>query len=226
MDFERKNLEDFTIRDWVMAKKMMNDNAFRSLRRTAVIARIPVPSFTAGRGAVGQIEFLLTGDNIAISERIQDRKALYTFRAAVKKWVQQTEKELRRAAPVSTAPYIFANPGQPTGKLRDDISSYIKMDGIYHKEPNRIGFRFPRHGVHIHKGAGRGFGGRVGSKWVTIHGDVKTTDPKSLGKAGTPPRVPQHWFDNVLARRLPELADICTKYCGEMIVNSEYLYLG
>ncbi|UVQ22754.1 hypothetical protein NXX60_26415 [Bacteroides thetaiotaomicron] len=78
---------------------------------------------------------------------------------------------------------------------------------------NRLGFSFPRHGVYIHKGAGRGQGGFIGSKWsylkringIEINTSIiRHTNPASLGKQDEGNRRAYRWFDPVIKNRLPE----------------------
>lgn len=100
---------------------------------------------------------------------------------------------------------------------------------------NRIGFSFPRHGIYIHKGAGRGQGGYVGSNWTkmkTINGIevstgiVRHTALNSInGKQGTGNRKAFAWFDPVIKNRLPELADIVTNYFDTMIMDATKIYI-
>ncbi|MCS2653838.1 hypothetical protein NXV35_21625 [Bacteroides faecis] len=99
---------------------------------------------------------------------------------------------------------------------------------------NRLGFSFPRHGVYIHKGAGRGQGGFTGSKWsylkringVEINTSIiRHTNPASLGKQDEGNRRAYRWFDPVIKNRLPELADICMRYFDTMLIDATKIYI-
>ena len=100
---------------------------------------------------------------------------------------------------------------------------------------NRLGFSFPRHGIYIHKGAGRGQGGYIGSKWEKLKvingievstGIVRHTAPASInGLQGTGNRKAYQWFDPVIKNRLPELLDIVTDYFETMIIDATRIYI-
>lgn len=73
----------------------------------------------------------------------------------------------------------------------------------------RITFKFVRYGAFLEKGARKGYGGKVGSKFGDYKkGIIKSTNPKSLNKMGTgkSPAVP--WTVPALEEQLPELADM------------------
>lgn len=99
---------------------------------------------------------------------------------------------------------------------------------------NRLGFSFPRHGVYIHKGAGHSQGGFTGSKWsyqkringIMINTSIiRHTNPDSLGKQNEGNRHAYRWFDPIIKKRLPELADICTRYFDTMIIDATRIYI-
>lgn len=99
---------------------------------------------------------------------------------------------------------------------------------------NRIGFSFPRHGIYIHKGAYRGHGGLIGSKWEVVKrvngvevstGIVRHTDPDSLGKQGTGARKPYNWFDSTVRNRIHELEDIVLQYFDTMVIDATRIYV-
>ena len=99
---------------------------------------------------------------------------------------------------------------------------------------DRLGFSFPRHGIYIHKGAGRGQGGFSGSKWsylkringIEINTNiVRHTNPASLGKQNGGNRQAYRWFDPVLKNRLPELSDICMRYFDTMLIDATKIYI-
>lgn len=99
---------------------------------------------------------------------------------------------------------------------------------------NRVGFSFPRHGIYIHKGAGRGQGGWMGSKWEKLKtvggvevgtGILRHTDPQSLGKQGTGNRRAYPWFDTTLRAHIHELEDIAIHYFDTMIVDATRIYI-
>ena len=74
-------------------------------------------------------------------------------------------------------------------------------------EIDNLKFEFSRHGVFFHKGVGRGYvmqGGRVirGTKKDSIFKAIDST------KSGPMKRRPKDWFNPVLDREVPKLANI------------------
>lgn len=105
---------------------------------------------------------------------------------------------------------------------------------------HRIGFKFPKYGVFVHYGVGRGWvrqGDTVvrGSK-VKKNSDVwhqmkkRGYSTKELGKhvissvkessgKGGKGRKPVDWFDSVLQAHIEDLADIAAEYYGDKSLN-------
>lgn len=107
---------------------------------------------------------------------------------------------------------------------------YTDRYGLIH----RVGFSFPRHGIYIHKGAGRGQGGWIGSKWeklkevngVTVGtGIMRHTDPASLGKQGTGNRQAYPWFDTTIRAHIHRLEEIALNYFDTMIIDATRIYV-
>lgn len=147
-------------------------------------------------------------------ERRQDKERLKQFNDDVKGWSIDTTRQLR---------------GNVRMLVRQDeeLSGSIEPN-IYNKngEANRIGFSFAREGVYIHKGAGRGQGGfRGGSKWTDKYGKLKKTNPDSFYKMGTGNRRPIRWFDPVIEKNLPALADIVAEYAADMQIDATRIFI-
>lgn len=70
-----------------------------------------------------------------------------------------------------------------------------------------VSFQFLRHLVMVEKGAGRGHGGKKGSKWTTKGGEKKQTNPDSLGKLNQGARKAAPWFNPVVRKEVGALAD-------------------
>lgn len=70
------------------------------------------------------------------------------------------------------------------------------------------GFKFNRYLVFVHKGAGRGFGGAKGSKWIGPDGKLKSTMATSLGKMNSGSHKAEPWLNPVLDAEVPKLADM------------------
>ena len=121
----------------------------------------------------------------------QDADRLTAFNKEVEQWQDAVSKQLK--ATISSRSLRIARELQP--------KAYTDKYGLI----NRLGFSFPRHGVYIHKGAGRGQGGLIGSKWSylkRINGMeintsiIRHTNPASLGKQNEGNRQAYHWFDH------------------------------
>lgn len=148
--------------------------------------------------------------------RVEDKAVTKEYNKDVSDWAKDQQSGLRRSV---------------SQLIRDDIglSESIKEKVYFNrkggKEAQRVGFSFLREGIHIHKGAGRGQGGMIGSTWIDRHGQKKTRAPESAGKMGSGNRQKKEWFDSVVDKRLPQLADIVGNYSATLQVNATKLYL-
>lgn len=109
------------------------------------------------------------------------------------------------------------------------MSSYRTLEPRIYKskgETERVGFSFAREGIYIHKGAGRGQGGfRGGSKWTDKYGKLKKTNPDSFYLMGTGNRHPIRWFDPIIEKNLPKLADIVADYAADMQIDASRIFI-
>lgn len=215
MNRQRPSLDSFTIADWIEAQRSMTAGRFKQLKKVARTAGIEIPAAVRGRNVRPRITFEFDGGETEQFQRIQDSERLKKFNDDVKQWGKDVEAALRES--------IRNNFGE--GALHSSIESYVSMDKHYHAEARRVGFRFSRHGVHLHYGAGRGYGGAKGSVWLDRLNYVRRTNPESLGKMGTGAREANDWFNPVLEQHLQQLADIAADYCLDMVVNTDYLFL-
>ncbi len=60
-----------------------------------------------------------------------------------------------------------------------------------------ISFQLRRSLFYVYHGAGRGHGGKKGSIWYTNKNERRTTNPMSLGKAGSAPRQAKPFLDTI-----------------------------
>jgi len=148
--------------------------------------------------------------------RTEDKDITRQYNDAVSYWSGRRNIELRNSIARS---------------IRRDVSlsSSIK-DNVYYnrkggKEAERVGFSFLREGIYIHKGAGRGQGGVIGSNWIDRHGTKKRRSPESAGKMGGMNRQPNEWFDSVVDMKLPQLADIVGNYSATLQVNATSIFI-
>lgn len=107
------------------------------------------------------------------------------------------------------------SPGASLGKIKSGVKY---TGGII----DRVSFKFPRSLVWPHKGAGKGMGGLQGSTWKDALGITHTTNPDSLGKAGSGNRTPKEWFNETIEAPagVDELATIVAEESGDAIVNN------
>lgn len=151
---------------------------------------------------------------VARYERRQDKEKLKQFNDDVDAWRIDITRQLR---------------GNVRILVKQDEVLSSSIDSNVHKEkgePDRLGFSFAREGIYIHKGAGRGQGGfRGGSKWTDRHGKLKKTNPESFYKMGTGNRTPIRWFDPVIDRNLPALADLVAEYAADMQIDASRIFI-
>lgn len=91
-----------------------------------------------------------------------------------------------------------------------------KRDGLIY----RISVRFKKTGVYSEKGAGRGYGGSKGSKWIDANGKMKSTNKKSLGKQGTGKRKAKEWYNPVIEKFADDLANEVADEFVEVVFNN------
>lgn len=153
-------------------------------------------------------------------EMARDADRLTSFNKAVEKWADETTNKLRITSSVRST------------RIPKELHSNLYTDkyGIV----NRVGFSFPRHGIYIHKGAGEGYGGYIGSKWEYLKkingvevgtGIIRHTNITSLGKQNTGNRRAFKWFDPVIQQRIPELEKIVINYFDTMIIDATHIYI-
>jgi hypothetical protein len=97
-----------------------------------------------------------------------------------------------------------------SGGLFSVKCKFLKIDpsGVI----TRIRFIFPKYGVIVEKGAGRGYGGYKGSKWKTAKGIVVSTNPDSLNKMNSGNRKAKEWFNPVIKNFSERLTERLSKY--------------
>lgn len=166
---------------------------------------------------------LIRLETISETERYQlaqDADRVTAFNKAVEQWAQRVTTQLR--ATIASRSLRIARELHP--------NLYTDRYGLV----NRVGFSFPRHGIYIHKGAYKGHGGFIGSKWEMLKrvggqevstGIVRHTNPDSLGKQGTGARRPFQWFDPVIRNRIGELEDIVLDYFDTMVIDATNIYI-
>jgi len=93
-------------------------------------------------------------------------------------------------------------------KLANAITSQTRKD---YGEINMVGFQFPRHGVFVHKGVGRG--------WKMLSGKVVRT-AAGIQKGI---RIPKDWMNVEIDNSIAELADELAGIRADTFINSTRL---
>jgi hypothetical protein len=135
-----------------------------------------------------------------MSEEKLAYEKLEELNAAVADWAKRLQGAVRAAA--------IGAVSQNQRLSRSIVARVRKQQG----EAYNVGLKIAKEGVYIHEGASRGYGGNVGGKWRDRLGNVKHTNPQSLGKAGSGNRPAREFLNGVIDSMLPELNDIAVRY--------------
>ena len=132
--------------------------------------------------------------------------------AAVLKWVPKVRAALRSSArwfsDGKTESMVIRDHGkQLEKKLANSIDSKFRKD---FNVINNISFQFERHGVFVHKGVGRGYQSN-GNGFVTRTAKY----PARIRE-----RVAVEWFNPVLDKNVPALADQIAEINTEAAINA------
>ena len=94
-------------------------------------------------------------------------------------------------------------------KYSGAMMSYLKSRFYFtqQKDIRGIGYKMPRHAVFVHKGVGLGYG-------------INGVTTKALGGKK---RIPKPWFNNVIDKRIPILADEVAKYDADVLANNIFI---
>ena len=136
--------------------------------------------------------------------------------AIVRRWIPGVNRELRSSASWfrfgKTEPFITRGTGnkqRTEGKLVNSIKPSTKQS---FGEIDTISFSFERHGIFVHKGVGRG--------WEKDGAMVTRT---AKGKQQNGGRNVVDWFNPVIDRNAPELADRIAIVNADAVLNATKL---
>lgn len=127
------------------------------------------------------------------------------FNKEVRSWSNETKRKMK----LRTLQLVL-NIGPGHDRQTVAVKNYLG-------EASKIQFSFPYYMVFVHKGAGRGYGGKKTGLFSTPQGSKfskRKTNPRSMGKMGTGKRKAKPWFNPVLEERFPQLAAIVSEYHG------------
>ncbi len=220
-----KELNEMTVGDWIDAKTGMRAGAFKQLVKTAKAGGIAVPT-VVNSNFNPRIKFeSLSGDDTEFFQRVKDTENVNKFNAAVKAWSKKVEAELKASAESRFGHRISNQISEKFPKLSSSIEINLRFDNQYKLETRSVGFKFARHGVYLHSGAGTGYGGLTGSKWTDKFGTLKTTNAASMNKMGTGERHAEHWFNDIIRNNTEKLADILAEYSLDLVMNLDGIFL-
>lgn len=140
-------------------------------------------------------------------EREQDKKAVAEFNRQVRAWGTKVTEQLK----TSIATHIVKDE-HLSASLKNNYRHYGKAVKAG-KEITSIGFSFVEEGVFVHLGVGRGYNMENGTRILTKKSNHEWK------------RFPQPWFNPVIERNIPALADIVKNYCGDLFVNATRIYI-
>lgn len=141
------------------------------------------------------------------------------FERLLKAWGDLVREEMRGKVSSGT---------HGSGLLKKQLKTQVREN--VKESSHWVGFKFPRYGVFVHYGVGRGWvrsgdtvvrGSRVKKdSEIWHHLKKKGYSKKELSSyivAGTggKPRKAVDWFDSVLKAHIEELADVATEYYGD-----------
>lgn len=116
-----------------------------------------------------------------------------TVNAIIKDWGEQAQQRAKSDGRAKNIKHRDHSPS-PDDSLEGMKVSFKKRAGDL---ITSIAFNMRRTLFYVRSGAGRGYGGAKGSTWTNAAGDRKHTNPASLGKAGTSPRVEKDFLKEV-----------------------------
>jgi len=131
---------------------------------------------------------------------------------AVLKWVPKVARKLRSSAAWfqdgKTEPFVIRGTGSKQRTEHKLVNSIKPSTRKSFGEIDKVSFSFERHGVFVHKGVGRGY------KMVG-----KTVVRYAKGKPN-PERYAVEWFNPIMDKTVPLLADEIALINADAIVNA------
>ncbi len=150
------------------------------------------------------LSFLIGVDDsdIASVSRVSKNsgEATQKFLSELNDWSAEATNNIRMAA--SSSSTTVAN------------SIKARVTSNRYGEPIRVDFAMDRRGYYIYHGAGKSYGGLIGSKW-NYKGLERTTNPKSIGRAGSGKRPAQSFLKDALDPLMDKLSFIVSEYMLE-----------
>jgi len=184
-----------------LLQQQMDDKRYRST----------VSRYTAGKLS---LPYQITMTGATEDGAFVDRASAEQYNAKVRAWGKNVTRDLR-----SSARGMLTKSSLLVPSIKPRFSRNKSGEIVI------VGFSLRREGVYAHHGAGRGYGGEKGSKWIDRYGRSRETDPASLGKMGSGGRRARPWFNPVLAWHIEELADIAAEYSSKIVLDTTRIFI-
>ncbi len=138
------------------------------------------------------------------------------YNSRITSWVESIRKDIQRGAERHDVKHVSRSPSPSPSVPKIRHKLFKQRDAI-----SKITITYPRELVWTMAGAGKGHGGLKGSRWIDKYGAKQTTDPKSLGKAGTGSRKAKPFMQEALESEtgIDELSNIVAEETGEIITG-------
>lgn len=142
------------------------------------------------------------------------------YNSEVEQWADDASSSIKDKAGGYGVEHRSNSPSK-SASINKIRNRFFSQDGAIAK----VSISFPRSLIWPHKGAGKGRGGTKGSRWVDKYGNLKSTDPKSLGKMATGGRVAKPFINDALDAPdgVNKLADIAAENLGDVLVGSLFI---
>lgn len=145
-----------------------------------------------------------------------DNEGVIKQNSIVRRWIPGVNRELRSSASWfrfgKSEPFIMRGSGskrRQEGKLVNSIKPSTRQS---YGEIDTISFSFERHGIFLHKGVGRG--------WEITGKVVRRTAKGKMENGG---RNVVEWFNPVIDKNVPDLADQIATVNADAVVNAAKL---
>ena len=145
-----------------------------------------------------------------------DNEGVRKQNSLVLRWIPGVNRELRSSASWfrfgKSEPFIMRGSGskrRQEGKLVNSIKPSTRQS---YGEIDTISFSFERHGIFLHKGVGRG--------WEMTGKVVRRTAKGKMENGG---RNVVEWFNPVIDKNVPDLADQIATVNADAVVNAAKL---
>lgn len=138
------------------------------------------------------------------------------YNEAITRWDHQNNQDVKSRAGGYGVTHRKNSPS-PRASLNSFKSRLVTEDGAIVK----ISKVFPRTLVWVHKGAGKGRGGNIGSRWIDKYGKTQKTSDVSKGKMGTGGRTAKPFINDSLdaPEGIERLATIAAEELGDALVG-------